>query len=203
MLYKFQWSDSPLCPHSHFPCLLPTPPYIAVHRASSTPHQTFIWEIVLRQPQRMEPLLLPRKTKKPQSSKGPRKRKGSLHYSCKRFYTKRNRENLSEVPSFGRLNVLTPKSFIYFYLLCISVLPECNCAYHACAWCSQKSEEGVRYPDVGVTQHGSHLSALEVEPRSLARTANVLDLLANSLAPAVQKFNITHREKDKTKQTTL
>lgn len=53
---------------------------------------------------------------------------------------------------------------------------------------------------LGLYTVGSHLSAPEVELGFLARRTNVLDLLANSLAPIVQNFNVTHR--DKTKQTT-
>jgi hypothetical protein len=39
----------------------------------------------------------------------------------------------------------------HFYLcVCMRVLPACICVYHVCTWCSQRSEEGIRFPGTGI-----------------------------------------------------
>jgi hypothetical protein len=41
------------------------------------------------------------------------------------------------------------KRFIYFYLMCMNVLPPCMYVHHMHAWCPQRPEEGIECPETG------------------------------------------------------
>lgn len=53
---------------------------------------------------------------------------------------------------------------IYFYLLCMSVLPEYTYVFHMHAWCSWRPEEDTEVPGPGITAVSHHTGA-RTEPR--------------------------------------
>ncbi|XP_076431447.1 uncharacterized protein LOC143274063 [Peromyscus maniculatus bairdii] len=93
-----------------------------------------------------------------------------------------------------RLTLLI-RHLLYFYFMCISVLPECKCAHHACGWCPRKPEEGFGYPETRITHHHEASSSqLSRTPAQLSKQGIQTDGLAagNELNAAISEVH-THR----------
>jgi hypothetical protein len=57
----------------------------------------------------------------------------------------------------------------------MGVLPACASVQNVCAWCLQRSKEGIKYPETGVMDGFECHVLLGIEPGSFARAASTLN----------------------------